>query len=158
MKIACLAQLVNVIAPIMTSDASSWRQTTFYPFMFTSRYGRGTVLQTLVDCPTYENKRHGTVPFVDSVCIYNDEADELVLFAVNKDLEEDVALTMDLRQFADYHIVEHVVMHNEDLFATNTEEHPNRITPAADGESEVENGILTATLKHKSWNMIRLGK
>ena len=43
-KIACLAQLVNVIAPIMTSDASSWRQTTFYPFMFTSRYGRGTVL------------------------------------------------------------------------------------------------------------------
>ena len=157
-KIACLAQLVNVIAPIMTSDESSWRQTTFYPFMFTSRYGRGTVLQTLVDCPTYENKRHGTVPFVDSVCIYNDEADELVLFAVNKNLEEDMELTMDLRQFADYHIVEHVVLHDEDLFATNTEEHPNRITPSANGESEVENGTLTATLKHKSWNMIRLSK
>jgi alpha-N-arabinofuranosidase len=69
-----------------------------------------------------------------------------------------MALTMDLRQFADYHIVEHVVLHDEDLFATNTEEHPNRIIPSADGESEVENGILTATLKHKSWNMIRLGK
>ena len=49
-------------------------------------------------------------------------------------------------------------MHDEDLFATNTEEYPNRISPSANGESSVENGILTATLKHKSWNMIRLGK
>jgi alpha-N-arabinofuranosidase len=157
-KIACLAQLVNVIAPIMTSDERSWRQTTFYPFMFTSRYGRGTVLQTLVDCPTYENKRHGTVPYVDSVCIFNEEENELVVFAVNKDLEEDMTVTTELRQFADYHIEEHVVLHDEDLFAVNSEENPNRIVPMASQDSAVENGILTATLKHKSWNMIRLRK
>ena len=157
-KIACLAQLVNVIAPIMTSDSSAWRQTTFYPFCYTSRYGHGTVLQTLVDCPTYENKRHGTVPYVDSVCIFNEEENELVIFAVNKNLEEDMTVTTDLRQFADYHIEEHVVLHDEDLFATNTEENPNRIVPVASQDSAVENGILTATLKHKSWNMIRLRK
>jgi len=157
-KIACLAQLVNVIAPIMTSDSSAWRQTTFYPFRYTSRYGRGTVLQTLVDCPTYENKRHGTVPYVDSVCIYNDEADELVLFAVNKDLAEDMDVTMELRQFAGYRILEHVVLHDEDLHAVNTEDSPNRIVPSADGESHAEDGILHAILRHKSWNMIRLGK
>ena len=157
-KIACLAQLVNVIAPIMTSDNSAWRQTTFFPFCYTSRYGHGTVLQTLVDCPTYENKRHGTVPYVDSVCIFNEEENELVVFAVNKDLEEDMDVTLELRQFADYHIEEHVVLHDEDLFAVNTEENPNRIVPMASQDSAVENGILTATLKHKSWNMIRLRK
>ena len=157
-KIACLAQLVNVIAPIMTSDNSAWRQTTFFPFCYTSRYGHGTVLQTLVDCPTYENKRHGTVPYVDSVCIFNEEENELVVFAVNKDLEEDMNVTLELRQFADYHIEEHVVLHDEDLFAVNTEENPNRIVPVASQDSAVENGILTATLKHKSWNMIRLRK
>ena len=157
-KIACLAQLVNVIAPIMTSDTSAWRQTTFFPFCYTSRYGHGTVLQTLVDCPTYENKRHGTVPYVDSVCIYNEEQDELVVFAVNKDLEEDFSVTMELRQFADYHIAEHVVLHDEDLFAVNSEANPNRVVPFASTESNVENGILTANLKHKSWNMIRLCK
>ena len=157
-KIACLAQLVNVIAPIMTSDNSAWRQTTFFPFCYTSRYGHGTVLQTLVDCPTYENKRHGTVPYVDSVCIFNEEENELVVFAVNKDLEEDMTVTLELRQFADYHIEEHVVLHDEDLFAVNTEENPNRIVPMASQDSAVENGILTATLKHKSWNMIRLRK
>ena len=157
-KIACLAQLVNVIAPIMTSDNSAWRQTTFFPFCYTSRYGHGTVLQTLVDCPTYENKRHGTVPYVDCVCIFNEEENELVVFAVNKDLEEDMDVTLELRQFADYHIEEHVVLHDEDLFAVNSEENPNRIVPMARQDSAVENGILTATLKHKSWNMIRLRK
>ena len=157
-KIACLAQLVNVIAPIMTSDTSVWRQTTFYPFRYTSKYGHGTVLQTLVDCPTYENKRHGTVPYVDSVCIHNEEAEELVLFAVNKNLEEDISVIMDLRQFADYKIVEHIVLHDEDLHAVNTEAEPNRIVPSESRESSVENGTLTANLKHKSWNMIRLHK
>lgn len=157
-KIACLAQLVNVIAPIMTSDTSAWRQTTFYPFRYTSRYGRGTVLQTLVDCPTYENKRHGTVSYVDSVCIHNEKENELVLFAVNKNLEEDIPLTMELRQFADYRIAEHIVLHDEDLHAVNTEENPNRIVPMESRDSSVENGILTTCLKHKSWNMIRLRK
>ena len=129
-----------------------------FPFCYTSRYGHGTVLQTLVDCPTYENKRHGTVPYVDSVCIYNEEKNELALFAVNKNLEEDISLTMDLRQFADYHIAEHVVLHDEDLHAVNTEENPNRILPFESKESRLENGTLTANLKHKSWNMIRLCK
>ena len=41
-KIACLAQLVNVIAPIMTRQGGgAWRQTIFYPFMHASNYGRG---------------------------------------------------------------------------------------------------------------------
>ena len=142
----------------MTSDASSWRQTTFYPFALTSRYGRGTVLQTIVECPTYENKRYGTVPYLDSVCVYNEEADELVIFAVSKDLKEDISLTADVSPFGDYRILEHVVIHDEDLYAVNTEENPNRIVPTPDEESAIENGILTATLKHKSWNMIRLGK
>src|SRR5690606_34416682 len=44
-RVACLAQLVNVIAPIMTEPGGpAWRQTTFYPFADASRYGRGQVL------------------------------------------------------------------------------------------------------------------
>ncbi len=58
-KMACLAQLVNVIAPIMTSDTGAWRQTIFYPYMHASIYGRGTVLNTLVKSPGYESKPMG---------------------------------------------------------------------------------------------------
>ena len=81
-----------------------------------------------------------------------------MLFAVCKDLEEDIQLTMDLRQFAGYRLIEHTVLHDEDLHAINTEADPDRIYPTADGNACVENGMLTATLKHKSWNMIRLGR
>ena len=155
-KIACLAQLVNVIAPIMTSDTGCWRQTIYYPFWLTGKYGRGVVLQTLVDAPTYENKKYGTVPYVDAVAVYNEQQDELVIFAVNKNLQEDLELTVPLRQFEDYVITEHVQLHHEDLYAVNTEEAPNTVIPAANGCSRVEEGILTATLSAKSWNMIRL--
>ena len=58
-KIACLAQLVNVIAPIMTSDTGAWRQTIFYPYFHASVYGRGTVLNTQVHTPVYESKTYG---------------------------------------------------------------------------------------------------
>ena len=157
-KIACLAQLVNVIAPIMTSDTSCWRQTIYYPYWLTGKYGQGVVLQTQVDSPTYQNKKYGTVPFIDCVTVYNDDDDELVIFAVNKDLKEDIILSMDLRQFAAFRVIEHVTMQDEDLYAVNTEENPNRIIPAICTESGVENNSLKAVLKHKSWNMIRLGR
>ena len=157
-KIACLAQLVNVIAPIMTSDTSCWRQTIYYPYWLTGKYGQGVVLQTQVDSPTYQNKKYGTVPFIDCVTVYNDDDDELVIFAVNKDLKEDITLSMDLRQFAAFRVIEHVTMQDEDLYAVNTEENPNRIIPAICTESGVEYNSLKAVLKHKSWNMIRLGR
>ncbi len=157
-KIACLAQLVNVIAPIMTSDTSCWRQTIYYPYWLTGKYGQGIVLQTQVDSPTYQNKKYGNVPCVDCVTVYNDEADELVIFAVNKNLKDDITLSTDLRQFADFRVIEHVTMQDEDLYAVNTEDDPNRIIPASCTDSGVENSRLKAVLKHKSWNMIRLGK
>ncbi len=157
-KVACLAQLVNVIAPIMTSDTGAWRQTIFYPYLLTGKYGRGTVLQTRVDCPTLYTAKYGEVPCVDCVAVYNSEADELVVFAVNRDLAEDIPLTMELRQFAGFDVLEHIQMHDEDLHAVNTEAEPDRIVPAPCADSRIENGTLLASLKHKSWNTIRLGK
>src|SRR5919106_6070247 len=51
---ACLAQLVNAIAPIMTETGGpAWRQTIFWPFMHFSPLGRGRVLRTEIDSPTY---------------------------------------------------------------------------------------------------------
>ena len=157
-RIACMAQLVNVIAPIMTSDTGVWRQTIYYPYWLTCKYGRGTVLQTLVDVPTYKNKKYGDVPYVDCVAVHNEEEDELVIFAVNKDLEEEISLTMGLRQFADYDIIQHIVLHDEDLYAVNTEQEPDRIVPSESKDSKVCDGVLSAVLPHKSWNMLRLKK
>ena len=155
-KMACMAQLVNVIAPIMTSDTGAWRQTIFYPYMHASKFGNGTVLNTLVKSPVYDSK-YGEAPYLDCVIVNNEEKGELVVFAVNKDLTEDMEVTCDLRQFADYTVKEHLVLHDEDLKAVNTEGNPDRIRPEANGNARLEEGRLTAVLKHKSWNVIRLG-
>lgn len=154
-KMACMAQLVNVIAPIMTSDTGAWRQTIFYPYMHASKFGNGTVLNTLIKSPVYDSK-YGEAPYLDCVIVNNEEKGELIVFAVNKDLTEDMEVTCDLRQFADYTVKEHLVLHDEDLKAVNTEENPNRIRPEANGNARLEEGRLTAVLKHKSWNVIRL--
>ena len=155
-RIACLAQLVNVIAPIMTSDTGIYRQTIFYPFLHASTYGRGTVLHTLVKSPVYDSI-YGDAPYLDCVVINREEQKELVLLAVNKDLKEDMEITCDLRQFASCRVLDHIVLHDEDLQAVNSEETPDRISPRAGIGAQIESGVLTARLQHLSWNVIRLG-
>ena len=157
-KIACLAQLVNVIAPIMTSDTGAWKQTIFYPYMHASVYGRGEVLNTVVKVPTYESE-HGDAPYVDSVVIADDEHDALTIFAVNKNLEDDFDLTCDLRQYAGYKVVEHSVLTHKDLKAVNTEKKPDNVKPVdATKNAKITKGILTSKLPARSWNVIRLAK
>ena len=141
-KIACLAQLVNVIAPIMTSDTGAWRQTIFYPFAYTSTYGRGTVLNTLVKGPVYDSKTYGDAPYLDAVLVWKEENEELTLFAVNKDLEEDMEIHCDLRQFAGYTITEHLVLTNDDLKAVDTEARPDTVAPAKGNTVSLKDGEL----------------
>ena len=159
-KIACMAQLVNVIAPIMTSDTGAWRQTIFYPYMLTSVFGRGTVLNTQVLTPVYESRTYGEAPYLDSVCVWDEEKDVLTIFAVNKSLDEDMEVSCDLRQFEGYKIVEHIVLNNDDLQAVNTEAQPENVVPVKAGAecSKLEGGKLEAVFAKHSWNMIRLAK
>lgn len=154
-KIACLAQLVNVIAPIMTSDTGAWMQTIYHPFALISNYGRGTVLNTLVHVPVYES-RHGDAPYLDAVCVMNEEAETLTIFAVNKDLEDSMELTCDLRQFEGYQVKEHIMLAHEDVKAVNTEEHPDNVAPVKVENEKLDGGILKAVLKDKSFHVIRL--
>lgn len=158
-KIACLAQLVNVIAPIMTSDTGAWRQTIFYPFMQASNMGRGTVLKSITpDVPKYDAGKYTDVPVLDCCVVWNEEEDTLTLFAVNKDLDDDLEITCDLRQFAMRTIKNHSVLENDDLKTVNSEAQPEKVTPHMKGISSVNDGILTTVLKRHSWNVVAITK
>ncbi len=158
-KIACQAQLVNVIAPIMTSDNSAWRQTIFYPYKHCSKYGRGITLQSIVECDKYDSKRHTDIPYIASSVVYNEEEERIVIFAVNRDLDDDCSLECDLRQFADYKLDKHIIVNHEDIKAVNTEENPNNVTEAVKNQnSKFEDGRLTSVLEKHSWNVIVLKK
>src|SRR2546429_63340 len=43
------AQLVNVIAPLMTNTTGLVRQTILYPYSWALQYGRGSVLDVLME-------------------------------------------------------------------------------------------------------------
>lgn len=158
-KIACLAQLVNVIAPIMTRNGGkAWCQTIYYPYMHASVYGRGTVLYPIIDSPRYDAKDFTDVPVLDTAVVYNEENEEITVFAVNKDQEGSLLVDCDMRGFKGFKVKEHIILENEDLKAVNTEEKPNTVIPHNKGNAAILDGILSASLPKLSWNVIRLCK
>ncbi len=157
-KIACLAQLVNVLAPIMTeADGGAYKQTIFYPFAHASRYGRGTVLQTVMKSTVHDTLEHENVDDVVSVSVYNEEKEELTIFAVNRNIREDITLSADIRSFSGYELLEKLELTSEDLQAENSFL-KELVQPVVAKDATMENGMLTTVLKKASWNVIRMKK
>ena len=153
-KIACLAQLVNVIGPIMTrTGGGAWRQTIFHPFAAASQLGRGIVLRQVVDTPTYKVGEQN-VPILHSAVVLNPDGG-LTIFAINRDLEKALTLTMDLRCFPRMEINDWSVL-DGDLKATNTETHPDKVEPRQYNANVAPGHHLSVQLPKASWNVIHL--
>ena len=157
-KVACLAQLVNVIAPIMTRNGGgAWAQTIYYPFMHASAFGRGKALNALVDSPVYSCTDYDDVPYIDAAATIDDDGN-VTVFAVNRDMKEDYELTIDLRSFGDMTVSEHIIMHNDDVKAVNTEENPDNVIPVKGQGGTVNDGKAVIKAGPLSWNVIRFKK
>jgi alpha-N-arabinofuranosidase len=159
-KVACLAQLVNVIAPIMTEKSGgAWRQTIFYPFRDVSRCGRGTVLRCPVIVDKYDSREYSDVPYLEAVGVYNQEKNEISVFAVNRNLESSINLEAEISGFGELKLAEHSVLCCADLSACNSARE-EKVKSAAQqgGRLEGKSGSmrLEASLPPASWNMIRL--
>jgi alpha-L-arabinofuranosidase len=158
-RIACLAQLVNVLAPISTvTGGGAWRQTIYWPFLHASRFGRGTALDVRVQVPCYATAEHDVVPLVDAIATVDDATETVTIFAVNRDQEDAVSLEGDLRALAGYRAVEHLVLEHDDPKARNTAGAPESVAPHGRGDAVLDGGTLTATLPKLSWNVIRLAR
>ncbi len=158
-KIACMAQLVNVIAPIMTEEEGpAWRQTIYYPLLHASKYGRGIALQPVFTSSKHDTKDFSDVTDVVSIPVWNYEKDELTVFAVNRSVTDDIVMDIDLRSFDGYKAVEHIVLENDDMKAVNTAAF-EAVTPKTVNERTVLDGSEYKSLLTKSsWNVIRFKK
>lgn len=157
-KMACLAQLVNVIAPIMTeTDGPAWKQTIFYPFLHASKYGRGVSLKPIVKTGKHDTSKHCDVTDIESAVVYNEEKEEVTIFAVNRNTKEDVAFEADLRCFEGYQVKEYLVLEEQDLYAVNSAV-SQTVVPKDKTEYSFADGMFTTNMKAVSWNVIRLGK
>jgi alpha-N-arabinofuranosidase len=103
-RVGCLAQLVNVIAPLVTNDTGVLRQSTYYPYSWALRYARGRVLDLRVESETYPIKAEGlqadfardaSVPFVDLVATIDDAAHQAAVLVLNRDLDSEREVVLD---------------------------------------------------------------
>ncbi|MBE6999800.1 MAG: alpha-N-arabinofuranosidase [Clostridia bacterium] len=157
-KMACLAQLVNVIAPIMTETGGrAWMQTIFFPFMDASMYGRGTVMAPALDCPTYEST-YGEAGYVETVGVYNEEKEEFTVFAVNRNLTEEVEMKVDLRDFEGFVPVDHHIITGAHMKVTNTADEPWNVLPMILPLPAMDGCVANTELPPHSWNVIRFAK
>ncbi len=157
-KIACLAQLVNVIAPIMTrTGGGCWAQTIYYPFLHASKYGRGTALRLAMDCPVYDCLDYEGVPLLDAMATQADDG-SITLFCVNRDMTEDFALDVNLRGFENMRIDEHIMLHHDDVKAINTEENPDNVVPIVGPGGVIDGDKARIKIPALSWNVIRFVK
>ena len=159
LKMACIAQTVNVIAPIMTvKGGKAWKQTIYYPLCETSRYGRGTALRAIVDSPAYdvEGFYTGKVKYLRSSAVLREDAGEVTIFAINRAGEE-MDLTAELDGFEVEGIAGATEIHNDDLDAVNTPEKENVCSVEVDkSRYTLKGSVLEASLKPYSWNMFRV--
>ena len=145
-KIACLAQLVNVIAPIMTETGGRvWKQTIFYPYLHALKYGRGTVVDIKPKCGSY-TAGGKNIPYIEATAVYNDDTGELTVFAVNRSQQE--LFRLDINSDVKLAQISHTVVTGNDLKAVNSADE-ERIT---EREIPVEK---TPVLPAQSWNVIR---
>lgn len=155
-RIACLAQLVNVIPAIRTLDGGpAWRQTTFHPFADVARWGRGTVLRLEVDGPVYPVAGEGEVEAIEAVAVHDAGAGSLTVFAVNR-LERPLALEATVRELDRLVVTEHRVLADPDIHAANTAADPDRVVPRAAMGARFDGGRLSVELAPRSWNVVRL--
>jgi alpha-N-arabinofuranosidase len=154
--VACQAQLANVIAPIRTrTGGPAWRQSIFHPFALTAKHARGTVLRTEPVGPSYETKRYGEVPVLDTVAVHDEETGELTVFAVNRG-DTDLDLQIDLRGLPGLSGRSHLSLAaGDDPTATNTEAEPDRVTPRQLPTPTTDGGRCSVRLPAVSWNVLR---
>jgi len=153
-KIGCLAQLVNVIAPIMTNTdgtPSIWYQTIFYPFMQVSNYGQGIALTPKQTVATYKAKDY-EVPYIDSIAVYNPDKNETVVFIVNK-ANETVDFKLAVSEAKLGELITATQFSGYDMHQTN-EDQSMSLQPLDDVLIEAHQ--VTVNLEPLSWNMLRI--
>ncbi len=156
-KLACIAQLVNVIAPIMTDpQGAAWRQTIYYPYYFASRFGRGTALQLSVSSPGYEADVADNVPYLDISGVHDEENGTLSFFAVNRHASETLEVEVSLEGFAAGQVIDHQVMTHANLEAVNPATDQTNVAPAKGSGASVADGKLSVRLAPYSYQLIRI--
>lgn len=153
-KIACLAQIVNVIAPILTSPDGLLYQSIYYPFQLYSQMTRGLSLTPSVMSETYEVEDIGEVPFLDVSASYDPEDGDIALFLVNRSIEQELHVNVEISDLLLIGAQNSKVLSGDSPKSANSWEQPD-VLKVKDGKVSVEDRSLR--LKVPRLGMVAVG-
>jgi alpha-N-arabinofuranosidase len=153
-KIACLAQLVNVIAPIMTNENGLYLQTIYYPYSWGLQYANGNVLNVLTESPTYEVSGMGQVPYLDVVGT-NAQDGSVSLFILNRDLSKPRQVEVNWQDKTPGRVMAAHVITGDDLKASNSFDAPRKVAPQELTKPSTTNGKTKFELPPRSYTVIQ---
>lgn len=162
-KIACMTGGLNALC---SSDHDHvWKSASHYALTQLMEYARGTSMQAAVESETFDLPGYAIddtsqytgkegLKFIDSACAWDEENGRLTVFVINRHEGKNYPLTVDIRGFEGYTFDKHLEMYSEDLDVKNRFEDPDRIVPVeAEGDVFAE-GLLTASVRPLSWNVM----
>ena len=163
-KIGCMTGGLRALAA--TDRDNVWRTALYYPFTDLIKYGKGTALQTSVDCDTYDVPAYALddytqydtkegIKYIQSAAAIDEENNELNVFVINRSWETDNTIELDVSGFVGYQFIEHIQLYTDDIEAQITLENPDAIAPSISKAAKFENGKVTSELKKISWNVFR---
>jgi alpha-L-arabinofuranosidase len=152
---ACLAQLVNTIAPIHAEPGGpAWRKSTFYPFSLTAANAKGSVVGLSIGSPTITTPKHGDIAAVDAVATLDAEIGQLAVFAVNRSPAEPFELVLDLSGLGEIGSACVLMLSDADPHAANTADAQGRVVPATTRVAPGSDGLVRLTLPPVSWSAV----
>ena len=163
-RVACLAQLVNVIAPLVTNESGVLRQSTYYPYLWALRYARGQVLDLRVESETYQIKsaglqadfaRDADVPFVDLVATLDEPAGRAAVLMLNRDLDAAREIVLEWGDVVPARVLACETLTGTDLKAVNTFADPRRVAPQR-LDAPAAGARMTFTLPPRSYSVVHL--
>lgn len=128
-KIACLAQLVNVIAPIMTNANGLFQQTIYYPYNWALQFARGAVLNLLLESSTYDVPGMDQVGHIDIAGCLDHSSGKLSLFILNRDLSKSHDIDVVWEDAAPGRFLSASLLTGNDLKASNSFDAPKKVSP-----------------------------
>jgi alpha-N-arabinofuranosidase len=156
-KMACLAQLVNVIAPIRCEpDKQAWRQTTFFPFAYTAKFGTGVALSTRIEAELVATNKFGSVSSIDAITTYDAQKKTLAIFLVNRSLTQAQSCSLNLAGFVVKEILDQVTLSDNDLTKTNNYFDSEAVKPELTISSTLSDIDVNVVLPPASWQVIHL--
>jgi alpha-N-arabinofuranosidase len=168
-KVACLAQLVNVIAPIMTNEDGLLRQTIFYPYSWALKYAHGRALSVAPEGPSYPvpflgrpvesigltAPGLGDVPYLDVVAVLDESKNAVTLLILNRVLEKSQPLEINWHDLTPSKVVAFETITGLDLKAINTFADPMRVVPLKLENPKV-GSRMSIELPAKSYSVLSL--